>query len=385
MVYRGSSRKLSELSAQSQITEAEAIQREHRKTSYHLIASKNKLPKDPEESSDYLYSYLTSTRLPSDKTSHELAIQTAKKKLILELAKNGGSVETDRFSEILDELVKLHDPSKFDARKLPSQPKKVAMKIDKKKGFMLEPHLEGMWISLSQPKYFDCLGFNKEGDPMYTLGRMSFDMFRPTQLVCSIRGTLNSIKVVHSKERREIIEHAPKSLRKELERGEGILRTYKIITAFAVEPWNSSLGEKSPNRSLQHPLEGLMTTSSYVLANPEKPDRLSIWFTGGSIEMNNNGCDSDRDMELWCNLFRDAPQRGFREKFRMFGARVAMGASIPDGMESDGKMSYHLNRPIGGHKVAFVDLLYLDETLRIVRASSGSVHVMVRVPSLSNE
>ena len=38
-----------------------------------------------------------------------------------------------------------------------------------------------------------------------------------------------------------------------------------------------------------------------------------------------------------------------------------------------------------GHETAFVDILYLDETLRIARASSGVVYAFSRVPYFPDE
>ena len=62
-----------------------------------------------------------------------------------------------------------------------------------------------------------------------------------------------------------------------------------------------------------------------------------------------------------------------------------MGAVLPQKMEEDGRMTYDLTRPIGGHDTAYVDIVYLDECLRIARASSGTVYVFARVPYFPDE
>ena len=46
---------------------------------------------------------------------------------------------------------------------------------------------------LTKPTYLDCLGVNARGDPMYTLGRMSFEMFRPGDLVLSVDAVFNPV------------------------------------------------------------------------------------------------------------------------------------------------------------------------------------------------
>jgi hypothetical protein len=84
--------------------------------------------------------------------------------------------------------------------------------------------VEGMWLSLTKPTFFDCLGENDAGDPMYTLGRMSFDMFTPTNLVCSLQGNFNEIEAVPDRSKALRI---PKALQDEVIHSDTVLRTYK--------------------------------------------------------------------------------------------------------------------------------------------------------------
>jgi hypothetical protein len=85
---------------------------------------------------------------------------------------------------------------------------------------------EGLWLTLTKPTFFGCLGENDSGDPMYTLGRMSFDMFSPTSLVCSLQGNFNSVEQVDDDTRASMLESVPKSLRDEVQAGDSVLRTY---------------------------------------------------------------------------------------------------------------------------------------------------------------
>ena len=54
----------------------------------------------------------------------------------------------------------------------------------------------GTWLNLSKPTFTECQGRNEHGEYMYTLGRLSFDMFRPTNLKCSIRAIMNNIRIM---------------------------------------------------------------------------------------------------------------------------------------------------------------------------------------------
>lgn len=151
-----------------ELTEEERLRRQRRKGSYHLVASKNKLPTDvEEEEDDMLFRHLTAIpRSPRNTRGQKqkLMIQEAKKRLFREIARSGGGTTTDEFRGALNMLSKLYDPTTFDARKKPPS----------------SPHndhpvkLEGMWITLSKPSFSQCLGQTPDDNYMYTLGRMSF-------------------------------------------------------------------------------------------------------------------------------------------------------------------------------------------------------------------
>ena len=86
------------------------------------------------------------------------------------------------------------------------------------------PAHTGMWLTLTKPTFFDCLGVNGNGDPLYTLGRMSFGLCAPTQLVCSLQGNFNRMERVEA-----TTGAVPKSLRQELLLDSGHLETYEYV------------------------------------------------------------------------------------------------------------------------------------------------------------
>lgn len=87
-------------------------------------------------------------------------------------------------------------------------------------------------------------------------------------------------------------------------------------------------------------------------------------------------------MEKWKKAFgRGTLKRHFQEKARVLAAKLLLGAVVPTEMEEDGSMEFTLKRPIGGHGKAYVDVLYLDDNLRIVQGNRGSIFVMTRVTS----
>lgn len=149
-----------------------------------------------------------------------------------------------------------------------------------------------------------------------------------------------------------------------------------VITAFTIE---TSLADypDAPNKDVRRPIHGIMTTYGYTLPDPEVPNRHSIWITGGKIEPNNDASD----IQEWKRLFSiHPPKHGLGEQAKLLAVKLLMGASIPDKMNDDGSMEYSFSRPLGGHGVAYVDVLYLDNSLRVVRGHRGTYFVFSRLP-----
>ena len=119
-----------------------------------------------------------------------------------------------------------------------------------------------------------------------------------------------------------------------------------------------------------------------MIPDPTIPNRHSIWFSGGTLE-----CHNDQDQALWNQLFdqREAPRRDLGEMARVLAAKVLLGASSSEELSEDGSLNYTLKRPIGGHGTVFIDVLYSDNDLRIVRGHHGTVFVHRRVPAVHNK
>jgi len=187
----------------------EHMRRRRRKEAYHLVAGHTKLPTDVDDfGEDQLYKLLTAKQ-PGTRGR----IQQARASLIKELALSHGDVTTPSFLQALEELTKLYDPTQFDAR--------IKTRRDN-----LRSHLGGMWMMLSKPNFPGCIGENQEGEFLYELGKMSFDMFRPSDLRCSIQGSFNPVHYVGTRQR-EAIQHIPKALKEEVKQGNTVLRTYE--------------------------------------------------------------------------------------------------------------------------------------------------------------
>ena len=212
----------------------------------------------------------------------------------------------------------------------------------------LQPHTPTLtpsnWVSLSKPNYPECLGMNSNGEFMYTLGRMSFDMFLPSNLKCSIHGIFNVFGDVGGD------MTLPWNIRK-VEN----IRSYNISVSFSID---------APKGTLK----ALLTNYGYIAPDPIKPNRYSIWFTHGILSE-----DSSHPSQEWIDTFENQPQRSLKEKARILAAQILLGASV--GGLVDGKMEYKFKRPIGGWN----DMLFGDESLIIMRGQHGSMYVLHRI------
>lgn len=153
-----------------------------------------------------------------------------------------------------------------------------------------------------------------------------------------------------------------------------------IVVALTIYPDqdNQNNGKDS---ILKRPIPALLTNHGYCIPDPNEPNRLTIWFTGGSLE-----CQNDNDDLLeWKQLFYNNKNQSYRtitEYAKILAAKFLLGATIHDTIhdETDNIMSYHLKYPIGGHGRVFIDVLYADDTIRIVKGHNDSIFVFNRVP-----
>lgn len=317
-------------------------------------------------------------------------LQNAKRNLLNALNRTKGDSSTPAFQKALQELIEHYDPSTFNTRQK-SKPGKRRWKSRSER--LREQSFEGIGISAGKPSFPGCIGRNDDGDPLYKLGTMSFDMFTPTQLVVSVQGTFCLIDVVDGKDP-DAVEHIPNNLLADVRYGSSPVRTYNLVTPFTIEPWTQEFGVNSPNKGIredQARIRGIMTTYGFILPYPTQSHRFSVWFTGGSIEMVEEKDDGNNAKnEKWFQIFdhhqtssisgtsdrKSRPKRTVTESGKLLAAKLLMGASTNDKLDEEGRLSYTLTRPMSSH----IDLIYLDEKLQVLRGSSGTVYVHVRIP-----
>jgi len=120
-----------------------------------------------------------------------------------------------------------------------------------------------------------------------------------------------------------------------------------------------------------------MTNYGYIVPDPNTPNRFTVFFTGGSLEPNDQ-----TDREAWLKIFNaDEAKREIKERAMQLASKVLLGVDLSESLAEDGTMSYQLNRPIGGHGKTFVDIIYCDKSLRVIRGQFNTVYVLSKVPT----
>lgn len=231
------------------------------------------------------------------------------------------------------------------------------------------PEYDGNWLMETHPTFPDLLGRNGDGDALYTLGRLTYNMIQPADVVCSIQRITQHIHKLSSdpvnlNEDGSIVipEFIPKSLREEIESDPSELRTYRTDVHFTVE----EVG-----------VRGVLQMDGYTVPNPDVENRYSIWFTGGRCYALNG----TEDAKKWRDVFGTElqPKLKKRERFQLWLAKLMMGAEPSKGMLEDHSLTYVMKRPIGGHGVAYQQVLHLDDGTRITEGNRGTVVVVSRI------
>lgn len=186
--------------------------------------SQSDIEEDYNECSQHHYLGCDDTKLtailtspsPPPTTGVAKTIDDAKGALIIALTVSSGDVTSKSFLSALEQLRSIYRNTGWDARDYNRQNANLTSK-----------YIEGNWLSLSRPNYTECLGTNANNEFMYTLGRMSFDMFTPGNLVCSIGAVFNSIDVIDIHKGYSSLKSVPKSLKNDILNDNCLLRRYE--------------------------------------------------------------------------------------------------------------------------------------------------------------
>ncbi|CAM9363153.1 unnamed protein product, partial [Heterosigma akashiwo] len=194
--------------------------------------------------------------------------------------------------------------------------------------------LAGNFFSLTASNYPGSIGVDKAGKFIYPLGRLSFNMFQPAELKCTIQ---------------EVYQPIMSDLK------------YRVEIQF----------EAIPQEESKEVLRGLLVNTAECSPSSKDSNRLEVSFNGGFMRPM-----AGVDMKLWERVFgvQQRPVRK-RDRFMRWILKLLIGLTPPSGINRDGILSYEMKRAPHG----YLDVLFLDETMRITKGNRGSIVVVERV------
>jgi hypothetical protein len=243
--------------------------------------------------------------------------------------------------------------------------------------------LDGIWHQLSNPTFPGCLGTNGAGDRKYTMGRMSFGVLKPSDMIVSMQSVKNPISCpdvatdkrgnlaafVDGKEVRLPDGRVATLVRNDPTK----LRIYSFLVSFTIED----------DRYCKRTIEGLMENRGYMYPDPDHPRRMLVWFTGGRFWPRFR-----RDVRDWCKAFGVGNSASAFGEWRSWLYRAATletlkedetydpnAACSNDDCDTDEDeprgpvFNYSTKKPMPG----FFDIIYLGPELRITRGNRGTV------------
>jgi len=269
----------------------------------------------------------------------ENRLKAAKSKLMTVLKQNLGSTKDPEVLVAIEELAALN-------------PTKNATE---------SPFLLGEFYAHTSPDFPGRIK-PEEGDEdvvKYTLGRLSFGIFQPRNLVCTVRSVRNSV------------------IDKSNEENYGSYQVdgqrtfvYPILIDLTIHTPKGDL----PATISHHAL-------AYVL--PDQPNRMGVTFRGGSLTPAYAVRSDPALMTIWEEVFDHAytkakEDQSFMSSVMMYIFRKVFQLSTPTDDDAKNDATHSVSFDMQRSPRGYLDILYLDEDIRISRGNRGTLVVTER-------
>jgi hypothetical protein len=217
---------------------------------------------------------------------------------------------------------------------------------------------EGEFYTLTAPTFpgrLKALTKDQEDIVQYTLGRISFNIFQPNKLVCTLRSVRNpvNLRTVQTRDGRNTF-------------------SYHLMLDITIH---------TPDGC---DLPATMINEAYCYEHPDVNNRLMVTFTGGTLMPANEIVNDTTKLKLWETTFQGAYQKADEERsylgwFFHYFLKLLLGLTFPSDTNSQQdilKNTFHfdMKRSPTGH----MDILYLDEDLRITKGNRGTIVIAER-------
>eukprot|EP00466_Bigelowiella_natans_P001360 jgi/Bigna1/77623/fgenesh1_pg.49_\ len=219
---------------------------------------------------------------------------------------------------------------------------------------LTEENCTGNYGVISRIEYPGCLGKDEEGYFRYTLGRTCFNIFKPSDLIVSIKNVRNPVQMLAQEEENGV------------QRPRGAM-SYKTLLFLAVGDMNWLIFLAVIDLVIRTPdgekMDAVLTNNAICWPSAEKgrdKDRLDVMFTGGELRP-----APSTDIDLWKSIFEPAYGRklGMIQRVKKFLLRKLLGIKSPESVKSDGSMAFEMQKSPKG----YLDILYNDSEMRITK------------------
>jgi hypothetical protein len=270
-----------------------------------------------------------------------------KAKLKSLLAKYNGCTKNNEVIDIVNQLAELNPSSQNCAQ------------LDVFQGefyTLTAPSFPGRILRPKQHHYFD--DDVDDSIVQYTLGHLSFKIFQPNHLVCTLRSVRNPVM--------------PTS--KVTPEGQRVFMYHLVLDITIHTPDGLDLPATMINEAHCHEC-------------PDVNNRLLVSFTGGTLMPAAELVNDTSLLKLWAKTFEGAYLKADQERsyvgwFLYYIMKFFLGLTLPSDNNKDVmENSFHFD--MKRSPVGFFDVLYLDEDIRITRGNRGTVVVVERTTSSS--
>mmetsp|Transcript_27659 Transcript_27659/g.56914 ORF Transcript_27659/g.56914 Transcript_27659/m.56914 type:complete len:310 (-) Transcript_27659:334-1263(-) len=230
----------------------------------------------------------------------------------------------------------------------------------------------GRWKTVTTPPFPGKLPKQEDDDDertKFTLGRMSFGMFKPTNSICAVNHIINVVKQL---ELNNDVNEEPK------EGADQINSSWEQAYSFEV-----SMDILVPKGGSTIKLPAKLVTNG--VCEPKDATKLGIKFTGGSLipDFDLSKEENSTLVAMWKEVFENAISKEDSQQsyFGMVKTYLVhtlmkwmMGLDPPVDRE-DFTQTYVITRPY----VGFADIMYIDDDLRITKGNRGTIVVVERL------
>ena len=301
-------------------------------------------------------------------------IATAKAEFKRTLYDCNGEVAHPDVKNKMDHLISLADKKRGDGDEVQWSPAQD-MNIN-----------AGRWKILSAPTFPGGLSSDAGGKDCgrrkYSLGRMSFGMFCPKKAVCALDGIINIIEPLKMEDENKNFAGG--------DVGDGVngatdwKQTYDVHVTLDIYVPDTNTNDSNNDSDSKFATNKMPAKlCNFGVCSPQSATRLGVKFSGGTLQPNFDLNENSALLATWKQVFENAQskeksQQSYLSKIAIYIQHALMNYVV--GLEApvdvgDYSQTYKIERPYNGH----LDILYIDEDLRITKGNRGSIVVVERL------